>query len=77
MMMIYKQVDANSRAFFDSHPGYYMIDKSEQVETLCIEKDQPGADLSDSNLQFKCDLIDEMGLGTIIATEKITVKIYG
>nr|CDS30788.1 gag pol polyprotein [Hymenolepis microstoma] len=76
MMTIYKQVDASSRAFFDSHPGYYMVDKSEQVKSLCIEKEQPGADLSDNNLQFKCDLIDEMGLGTIIATETITIKIY-
>lgn len=75
--MIYKQIDANSRDFFDSRPGYYMKDKSEQVESLCLEKEHPGADLSDNNLEFKCDLIDEMGLGTIIATEKITVKIFG
>ncbi|VDL51689.1 unnamed protein product [Hymenolepis diminuta] len=76
MMMIYKQIDANSRDFFDARPGYYMKDKSEQVESLCLEKEHPGADLSDNNLEFKCDLIDEMGLGTIIATEKITVKIF-
>ncbi|KAM3176370.1 hypothetical protein ACTXT7_006639 [Hymenolepis weldensis] len=75
MMMIYKQIDANSRDFFDLRPGYYMKDKSEQVESLCLEKDHPGADLSDNNLEFKCDLIDEMGLGTIIATEKITYHV--
>lgn len=73
----FKQIDANSHEFVESHNGYFMKDKSESVESLCIEKFNPGADLSDNNLEFRCRLIDERGLGSVIAMEKIVLKIYG
>lgn len=76
-VMKFRQTDANSHEFFASHPGYSMKDIAEPVESLCIEKHDPGASLDDNNMEFRCELIDQMGLGSTIDEEKIIIRVFG
>ncbi|KAL5961039.1 Hemicentin-1 [Taenia solium] len=75
-VMKFRQTDANSHEFFAAHPGYSMNDITEPVESLCIEKHDPGASLNDNNMEFRCELIDQMGLGSTIDEEKITIRVF-
>uniref|UniRef100_A0A5K3FCY0 Ig-like domain-containing protein n=1 Tax=Mesocestoides corti TaxID=53468 RepID=A0A5K3FCY0_MESCO len=72
----YKQIDAESRAFFAEHPGYSMKDVSVEVESLCIEKQSPGAAIEDNNMNFTCELVEDLGLGSVLETETITIRVY-
>ena len=54
-----------------------MKDAKEPVESLCIEKNAPAASYADNGMKFQCDLIEEMGLGSIVDSETITISIYG
>ncbi|KAL5105976.1 hypothetical protein TcWFU_010147 [Taenia crassiceps] len=75
-VMKFRQTDANSHDFFAAHPGYSMQDITELVESLCIEKHSPGASLDDNNIEFRCELIDQMGLGSTIDEEKIVIRVF-
>nr|CDS24336.1 vesicular amine transporter [Echinococcus granulosus] len=74
--MKFRQTDANSQDFFAAHPGYSMKDITEPVESLCIEKQDPGASLDDNDMEFRCELIDQMGLGSTIDVEKIIIRVF-